>query len=67
MSRRRYRVAIVTESFLPTINGVTNSVTKTLDHLHNHHHEAIIIAPKQPGTPTTYRGFPIITLSLIHI
>ena len=53
MSRRRYRVAIVTESFLPTINGVTNSVTKTLDHLHNHHHEAIIIAPKQPGTPIT--------------
>ena len=67
MSRRRYRVAIVTESFLPTINGVTNSVTKTLDHLHNHHHEAIIIAPKQPGTPTTYRGFPIIITPTINL
>ena len=67
MSRRRYRVAIVTESFLPTINGVTNSVTKTLDHLHKHHHEAIIIAPKQPGIPTTYRGFPIITTPTINL
>ena len=67
MSRRRYRVAIVTESFLPTINGVTNSVTKTLDHLHKHHHEAIIIAPKQPGAPATYRGFPIITTPTINL
>lgn len=61
------KVAIVTESFLPTINGVTNSVTKTLDYLHSHGHQATIIAPGLPGTPTTYQGFPITTVPAINL
>lgn len=52
------RVAVVTESFLPTINGVTNSVKKVLDHLSRRGHEAIIICPAA-GAPATYAGFEV--------
>ena len=39
------RVAIVTESFLPSINGVTRAVTAFTSYLHRNGHDAIVIAP----------------------
>lgn len=46
------RVAIVTESFYPHVNGVTNTVRHTVDRLLETGHEPLIIAPG-PG-PDSY-------------
>lgn len=50
------RVLVVTESFLPQVNGVTNSVRRTLDHLRRRGHEAQLVAP---SGPEEYAGAPV--------
>lgn len=48
------RVAIVTESFLPTLNGVTTSVCRVVDELAARGHEVLIVAPAP--APARYPG-----------
>jgi phosphatidylinositol alpha 1,6-mannosyltransferase len=52
------RVLVTTESFLPTVNGVTNSVCKVLEHLERRGHEATVMVPSA-GAPATYAGFAV--------
>ena len=49
---------IVTESFLPSLNGVTNSVLRILDTFKQRGYEALIIAPTAPSPK--YLGFNVV-------
>jgi phosphatidylinositol alpha 1,6-mannosyltransferase len=59
------RVAIVTESFLPTLNGVTTSVCRVAECLRADGHEALILAPRP--TPTSYAGYAVHGLASVPV
>lgn len=51
------RVAIVSESFLPQVNGVANSVRHVAEQLHRLGHEPMIVAPG--AGPDHHQGMPV--------
>ncbi|MCA0438643.1 MAG: glycosyltransferase family 1 protein [Austwickia sp.] len=59
------RIAIVTESFLPSLNGVTTSVCRVVDSLAAQGHEVVIVAPSP--APTTYRGFEVVGVTSVPV
>ena len=52
------RIAIFTETFLPKIDGIVNTLCHLLDHLAEHGHQSILFAPM--GDSTQYASTPII-------
>jgi phosphatidylinositol alpha 1,6-mannosyltransferase len=59
------RVVVVTESFLPAINGVTNSVLRVLETFKQRDIEAVVVAPTAP-TPK-HLGFPVVKTASIPV
>ncbi|MFC4335527.1 glycosyltransferase family 4 protein [Salininema proteolyticum] len=58
------RIAIVTESYLPQVNGVSYSVHRLAEFLHSHGHETLVMAPSPsrrqvaPHTPWPVHHVP---------
>jgi glycosyltransferase involved in cell wall biosynthesis len=59
------RVALITETFLPNVNGVVTTLCRVLEHIQEQGHEAILFAPQ--GAPQTYAGTEIIPLGGIPL
>ncbi len=59
------RVAIVTESFLPQVNGVTNSVLRILEHFRDVGVDAMVVAPG-PG-PDEHAGASIVRVPAVPL
>ncbi|GAB2686163.1 glycosyltransferase family 4 protein [Thalassiella azotivora] len=63
------RVAVVTESFLPSANGVTTSVLRVLDHLSQRGHEGVVVCPGP--APSRYAGrhgdWPVVTVPAVTL
>ena len=60
------RVAIVSECFLPVVNGVTNSVLRVVEHLTAGGHDVLVIAPGFDG-PTSYAGAPVVRIPAVEL
>ncbi|CAM06069.1 glycosyltransferase family 4 protein [Saccharopolyspora erythraea] len=59
------RIAIVTESFLPQVNGVTNSVLRVLEHLRHRGDSALVVAPG--AGPAEHAGTPVVRLPAVDL
>ena len=59
------KVALVTESFLPSLNGVTNSVLRVVETLKAQGHEVLIVAPTSESP--VHEGFPVVTSPFVPL
>lgn len=59
------RVAIVTESFLPVINGVSHSVVQVAEHLVRSGHQPLIVAPG--AGPDHLHGTPVVRIPALDL
>ena len=59
------RIAIIAESFLPQVNGVSNTVRHVVDGLTAAGHEVLVVAPG-PGEPS-YHGVRVVRLRSVPL
>lgn len=60
------RIALVTESFMPDVNGVAHSVVRTAEHLVRTGHQPIVIAPvPAPGPMPLTLPYPVVRIPSI--
>ena len=58
-------MAIVTESFLPSINGVTTSVCRVVECLRREGHEVQVVAPRP--APRSFAGCPVHAVASVPV
>jgi phosphatidylinositol alpha 1,6-mannosyltransferase len=63
------RIALVTESFLPDVNGVANSVARIADHLVARGHHPLVVAPQpaSKASPVPPLPYPVVRLPSVPI
>ncbi|MEH1013482.1 glycosyltransferase family 1 protein [Micromonospora sp. CPCC 206060] len=64
------RIAIVTESFPPDVNGVANSVVQVAGHLLRRGHQPVVIAPAPSGTRRTNldgQPYPVVRIPSVPV
>ncbi|MCF8534864.1 MAG: glycosyltransferase family 1 protein [Candidatus Nanopelagicaceae bacterium] len=61
------RVAVVAESFLPQVNGVTNSVLRILEYFKANHINALVVVPETEKTPDTHNGFKVVKVPALAV
>lgn len=54
------RIALITETFLPDVNGVVTTLCRLLEHLQTQGHRALVLAPD--GAPESYAGAQVVAL-----
>jgi glycosyltransferase involved in cell wall biosynthesis len=53
------RIAYISETFLPKVDGVVTRVLRTLEALDELGHDVLVLAP--PGAPSNYRRFEVVS------
>ena len=64
------RIAIVTESFPPAVNGVANSVVRVADHLVARGHQPLVIAPAPSSAERRGTGvhpYPVVRIASVPL
>jgi glycosyltransferase involved in cell wall biosynthesis len=54
--RRSLRIAVVTETYPPEVNGVAMSIARVVEGLQRRHHELLLVRPRQPDQAGTRPG-----------